>query len=74
MDASQLITFLNSLGVGDIDGIVAKLDEARRSCIELEQQELAERLAAAGEALGRADTRTYRKNVEAVISRLGHVR
>jgi hypothetical protein len=60
MNASQLIVFLNSLGVGDIDGISAKLEEARQSCLALQQEELAGRLATAREALRETDVKTYR--------------
>jgi len=71
---SRIIATLNSLGVGDLDVICGKLDQARRACLELEQEELAARLNEAADALGRADMKTYRKRVELVVSRLGHLR
>lgn len=74
MNPSQIISLLNSLGVGDVDKIVVKLEEAERACRELEQEELAARLAHAREALGRLDVKSYRKDVEAVVSKLGHLR
>jgi hypothetical protein len=74
MNPSQLITHLNSLEIGELDGIRTKLVEARRACADLAQGELERQLAEADEALGRADLRTYRKRVETVIARLGHLR
>jgi hypothetical protein len=74
MDPSQLIALLNSLDVGELDKIRTKLDEARRGCLALEQGELATRLVEAEQALGRFDLKTYRKRVETVVARLGHLR
>jgi hypothetical protein len=74
LDTTQLIAFLNALDVGELDSIAAKLDEARDACEELGQPELAEKLGEALQALGGADLRTYRKRVETVVSRLGHLR
>ena len=74
MDMSQLMAFLQSLTVGELDGIRTKLDQAREACIEIEQGDLAEKLHQAERALDDADMRTYRKRVETVIARLGHVR
>jgi hypothetical protein len=73
-DPSKLIAVLNALGVGELDAIRAKLDEARRACLELERADLAERLGEAASALQRADMKIYRKRVESVISQLGHLR
>ncbi len=74
MDPSQLIAFLNALNVGELDLVAAKLDEARASCQELGQADLAEKLDEARAALRHADLRTYRKRVETVVARLGHLR
>jgi hypothetical protein len=74
MDRSQLMAFLQSLTVGELAGIRTKLDQAREACIEIEQGDLAEKLHQAERALDDADMRTYRKRVETVIARLGHVR
>jgi hypothetical protein len=74
MDTSQLMAFLQSLNVGELDGIRTKLDQAREACIEIDQGDLAEKLQQAEQALDDADMRTYRKRVETVIARLGHVR
>ena len=74
MDTSQLIALLNSINVGALDGIRAKLEQAREACREMDQLELAELLDEAGSALGRADMKTYRKRIETVVARLGHLR
>jgi len=74
MNVSQLIALLNSMNVGELDGIRTKLGEARRGCLELQQVELARKLEEAEEALGRFDLKTYRKRVETVVARLGHLR
>jgi hypothetical protein len=74
LDASQLIAFLNAINVGELDGIRAKLAQAREACIDLEQGDLAGKLTEAEEALFEADMKTYRKRIETVIARLGHIR
>jgi hypothetical protein len=53
---------------------MTKLDQARAALLALEQAELAAKLGEAADALGRADLKTYRKRVETVIARLGHIR
>lgn len=73
-DPSKIIAALNSLGVGEMTAIRAKLDEARRGCLELDRADLAERLEQALSALQRSEMKTYRKRVESVISKLGHLR
>jgi len=74
MGPTQLIAFLNALRCQDLDSIAAKLDEARSACAALGQVELAQKLEEAGAALRVADVRTYRRNLETVVSRLGHLR
>lgn len=74
MDPSQLIAHLNAMNVGEMDGILTRLDQARAACVDLDQEELAQKLMEAEEALGRADLKTYRKRVETVIAKLGHLR
>jgi hypothetical protein len=73
-DPSKIIACLNSLGVGEMDVIRAKLDEARDACLDLDRADLAERLGEASSALVRAEMKVYRKRVESVISQLGHLR
>ena len=74
MKPSQLIAALNSINVGELDGVRAKLAEARQACAGLQQEELADKLTEAEAALLQADLDTYRKRVETVIARLGHLR
>ena len=74
LDASQLIAFLNAIDVGELGGIRAKLAQARESCIALEQGDLAGKLTEAEKALFEADMKTYRRRIETVIARLGHIR
>ena len=74
MSPSQIISLLNSLGVGEIDKISAKLREAEQACRDLSQDELAARLIHARESLATLDVKAYRKDVEAVVSKLGHLR
>jgi len=71
---AQIIATLNSLRRGEMDTIRRRLDEARLACVDLEQLQLAERLEEARNALGRADVKTYRKQVETVIAQLGHLK
>lgn len=70
----QLIALLNALSRGDLEAIAAKLEEARTGCVDLGQDELADKLTQASAALRACDLKTYRRNVETVVSRLGHLR
>ena len=74
MDESNLIAQLNSLSMGELDSLQGKLEEAERGCRELGHQDLGDRLQEARQALRQCDTRTFRKQVETVVSRLGHLR
>jgi len=74
MDRSQLIAYLNAIGVGELDSIRTKLREARAACVGLQCSDLAIKLDEAAAALDRADMKTYRKRVETVVARLGHLR
>ncbi len=74
MDESSLIALLNSLSVGELDSLQAKLQEGEQGCRDLGHAELADRLSQARQALLQCDIRSYRKQVETVVSRLGHLR
>jgi hypothetical protein len=74
MTPSQLIAFLNSLCLGDVGSLGAKLEEAGAACSQLGQSELASHLGEARVALSGGDVKTYRKRIETVVSRLGHLR
>jgi hypothetical protein len=74
MTASQLLAYLNAMVLGDLDSIHDKLGEARRACVALDQEALADKLLEAEQALARADLKTFRKRMETVVARLGHLR
>ena len=70
----SLITELNSLGVGSLDAIQAKL----RQCIEtlegIGHPELVERLEEGSRMLAQGDLPGFRKAVNHVVSKLGHIK
>lgn len=74
MNPSQLIALLNSLAFGDLDALRARLDEAARACAELGRDDLAEALGDARGSLLSGDLKTFRRRVEMVVSKLGHLR
>ncbi len=74
MTPVQLIAFLNAMSYGDLGSLRAKLEEARGECLSLGRPELAAQLDEARSALGAADLKTYRRKIETVISRLGHLK
>ncbi len=74
MNPSQLIAALNALTFGDLARLRSKLAEAADACRRIGQEDLAARLEQAGSALESGDLKTYRRQVETVISRLGHLR
>lgn len=74
MTPGQLIAFLNAMSLGDLGTLRAKLEEARAACLALGLADLADRLQEAASALAAADLKGYRRAVETVVSRLGHVR
>jgi hypothetical protein len=74
MTPAQIIGSLNALHRRELGVIRTTLNEARRACLELRQETLAQQLDEADQALRNADLRTYRKRVETVIARLGHLK
>lgn len=74
MSPAQLIAALNSLSCGDLDSLTSKLDETREACREMGYDELAGLLDEARRSLLAADLRNFRRRVETVVSRLGHLR
>lgn len=70
----SLIATLNTIELGEVDKIRARLLEIRR---ELEQRELAELVGKLDEsltALGRGDLQDFRRLRATIVSRLGHLR
>ena len=74
MNASQLIASLNALGFGDVDVLKSRIADAAAACRGLGQDELATMLSEARDGLAVGDLRLYRKRVETVVSKLGHLR
>jgi len=52
----------------------AKLREAEGACQALERPDLAACVEEAAAALHQVDLKTYRRKIETVVSRLGHLR
>lgn len=74
MSPSQLIALLNSLATGDLDSLTSRLDEASAACGTLGYDDLVAALAEAKVSLVSGDLRTFRRRVEKVVSKLGHLR
>ncbi len=74
MEPAQIIASLNALHFGDLDSIDARLAEAESACASLQADDIVERIRGAREALRGADTRAFRKHVEAAVSKLGHLK
>jgi hypothetical protein len=70
----EIIVTLNSLGVGDLDGIRRKLETVSSEVRGQGEEELAARLADASAALDRGDLQEYRRILSFVVSRMGHLR
>jgi hypothetical protein len=74
MTPSQLIAFLHALNLGDLEALTGKLREAEGACNTLGRPDLAACVEEAAAALSQADLKTYRRKLETVVSRLGHLR
>ena len=74
MEVEKLIAGLNALNLGELDGLRSRLAHLRQACSEIDQQELAAMLEEADAALEVADMKVYRKRLETVIARLGHLK
>jgi len=74
LSSHDLIAHLNAIRVGDLGAIREKIEQAKEGCVQLAQPELAEMLQEALAALDVADVKTYRRRVETVVSKLGHLR
>jgi hypothetical protein len=70
----RAISTLNSLAMGDLERIRQRLQEVGASLTADGEEELAGILSEAEDALGRGDTPLFRKRVQHVVSRLGHLR
>jgi hypothetical protein len=74
MEVEKLIAGLNALNLGELDGLRSRLAHLRQACREIDQLELAAMLEEADAALEVADMKIYRKRLETVIARLGHLK
>lgn len=74
MDVSSILASLKNLERADLSSIDARLAEAESACRGLGAADVAERIAGARQAIRTADTRTFRKHVEAAVSKLGHLK
>jgi len=74
MTPTQLVAYINAIRVGDLNGIRSKLGEARQACQDLDREDLVQTLIEAETALDQAEMKIYRKRMETVISRLGHLK
>jgi hypothetical protein len=72
--ADQVISVLNSIEVGAIERIAGRLEEARRLLADMGQADLVAKLAEADEAIRCGDVPLFRKRLQNVVSRLGHLR
>lgn len=69
-----LIVELNNLNIGEFDKLVARIDKVHLALVGLGQPELAARLAEGRACLTRGDVAAFRKTIQNVVSKLGHVR
>jgi hypothetical protein len=74
MQIEKLIAGLNALNLGELDGVRSRLATLGQACREIDQTELAAMLNEADTALKSADMKIYRKRLETVIARLGHLK
>lgn len=71
---SEAISTLNSLAMGDLERIRQRLHEVGARLAASGEAELAGMLSEAEKALGRGNAPLFRKRVQHVVSRLGHLR
>ncbi|MFQ5767262.1 MAG: hypothetical protein ACE5ID_04690 [Acidobacteriota bacterium] len=69
-----VISTLNNLKMGDLDRIARHLNEVRQDLRRLELKNLAAMVQEAGEAIERGDAALFRRRIQHVVSRLGHLR
>ena len=74
MNASQLIAHLNAMSCGDLASVSRKLDAAAEACRQMDEAELVAMLTEARGCLDRGDLKTYRRRLQTVVARLGHLR
>jgi hypothetical protein len=70
----EIIVSLNNLGIGDLDAMERKIEMARQEIRTSGHEELAGRLDEAVAALRRGQFGEYRRLLNLVVSRLGHLK
>lgn len=70
----RAIVTLNSLQMGDVERILLRLEQVSEVLRELSQEALVQSIEEAREAIRQADLPLFRKRVQHVVSRLGHLR
>jgi cobalamin biosynthesis protein CobD/CbiB len=70
----RAIVTLNSLQMGDVDRILVRLEQVSELLRDLSQEALVQSIQEAHEAIRQADLPLFRKRVQHVVSRLGHLR
>lgn len=73
-DPSKLIASLNAIHTGDLERVKARLEEGARACLDMGRDDLQALLVEGKDALSSGDLKTFRKRVETVVARLGHLR
>ena len=69
-----MIATLNTIEVGELEGIQGELLGVRREWMHRELGELVEKLDECLAALRRGDLKDFRRIKETIVSRLGHLR
>ena len=70
----KAIVTLNSIHVGEMERITRRLDEVRKTLLELDEPELITSLDEARQAIESGQLPRFRKRIQHVVSRLGHLR
>ena len=70
----RAISTLNSLQIGEMERIRRRLVEVRRSLEEVGEPNLLAKLEEAQTAIVQGDVPLFRKRIQHVVSRLGHLR
>ena len=70
----ELILRLNNLGIGDLGVLRTRLGTIRNELTEMGQPDLSVRMDQAMKALANGELDEYRRLVNQIVSRLGHLK
>lgn len=70
----RLISTLNSIHIGELDRILSRLEGVRTGLREIHRPELEDCLDQAQRAIQHGDLGLFRKRIQHLVSRLGHLR